>query len=119
MNLSPENITILLVAFFGSIVTVMMSEWTSWKQSIAKTVSGFAVALVFTKPFMMYLEINPAYAGAVGFLLGMLGSGIAKSIVEVSNDPTKAKGFLGLFFDLVAVITGQSGKSTKPKDDDQ
>lgn len=117
MNFNPENLMILMVAIFGSFVTVLMSKFESWRQSLAQFVSGVFVAFVFTRPFMTYLEIDVIYAGAVGGMLGMLGSGIARSIVEVSNDPSKATGYLGIFFDVIAAITGQTRKNRK--DDDQ
>lgn len=115
MRFTPDELMLFAISVAGSLINVLLTPFRTVRNTLAQFISGVFIAFIFTNPIVHYFGIDPTYAGPVGGTLAMVGAGAARLVVEVSNEPQKAKGVISLVMDILSVIRGSGGRG---KDDD-
>lgn len=111
MRFIPDEYVFLLAILGTVILKLFLSTTMTFFKAVATAFSAFFIAIVFTDPLLRYMEWDPSNRVAIAVFLGLTGEHFARHVIDVAQNPGKAKGIVAGVVEIMKIwFTKDSGK---------
>lgn len=90
-----HDLAFWFAALGAAVLKIILSPWLGLVKGLLSVAAALLVAIIFTDPLLVYLNMNPAvYKNAVAALVALTGEGIVRWLLQLVSDPAKILAFV-------------------------